>query len=82
MKEISETLSDAIFTICNKIISKAKYDKTYKCRIIEKISDEKYLIIKDNITHVVSGSSDYEVNQVVRVLLPQNSWTDAFIIYP
>ena len=82
MKEISETLSDAIFTICNKIISKAKYDKTYKCRIVEKISDGKYLIIKDNITHVVSGSHNYEVNQVVRVLLPQNSWTDAFIIYP
>lgn len=82
MKEISETLSDAIFTVCNKIISKAKYDKTYKCRIVEKISNEKYLIIKDNVTHVVSGSSTYEVDQIVRVLLPQNNWSDAFIIYP
>ena len=82
MNEISEALSDAIFTICNKIISKAKYDKTYKCRIVEKISDGKYLIMKDSVTHVVSGSSTYEVDQVVRVLLPQNNWSDAFIIYP
>ena len=82
MKEISDALSDAIFTVCNKIISKAKFDKTYKCRVVRKISDKKYLVIKDNVEHVVDGSFDYEVNQIVRVLLPQNSWTDAFIIYP
>ena len=82
MKEISEALSEAIFTVCNKIISKAKFDKTYKCRIVEKISDNKYVIIKDSVTHVVSGSSTYEVGQIVRVLLPQNSWSDAIIIYP
>jgi hypothetical protein len=82
MKEISEALSDAIFTVCNKIISKSKFDKTYKCRVVSKISDRKYLVIKDNVEHVVAGSSDYEVNQIVRVLLPQNNWTDAFIIYP
>ena len=82
MKEISDALSDAIFTVCNKIISKAKFDKTYKCRVVSKISENKYLVIKDDVKHVVFGSSDYEVDQIVRVLLPQNNWTDAFIIYP
>lgn len=82
MKEISNALSEAIFTVCNKVIGKAKFDKTYKCRIISKISDGKYIVIKDNIEHPVVGSSNYEVNQIVRVLLPQNNWADAFIIYP
>lgn len=82
MKEISNALSDAIFTVCNKIISKAKFDKTYKCRVIDKVSDNKYLVKKDNIEHMVSGRSDYEIDEIVRVLLPQNNWKDAFIIYP
>lgn len=82
MKEISNTLSDVIVSVCNKIINKAKFDKTYKCRIVNKVSDGKYLVIKDNVKHTVSGISNYENDQIVRVLLPQNSWEDAFIIYP
>ena len=82
MKEISNALSDAIFTVCNKVISKANFDKTYKCRVVSKISDNKYLVIKDNVEHFVIGSSNYEADQIVRVLLPQNNWKDAFIIYP
>lgn len=82
MKEISNTLSEVIVSVCNKIISKAKFDKTYKCRIVNKISDGKYLIIKDNVEHIVSGAFNYQNGQIVRVLLPQNSWSDAFIIYP
>ena len=82
MKEISNALSDAIFTVCNKIISKAKFDKTYKCRVISQVSDGKYLIIKDNIEHVVSSAFLYHSNDIVTVLLPQNSWSNATIIYP
>lgn len=82
MKEISNTLSEIIISVCNKIISKAKFDKTYKCRVVSKVSDGKYLVIKDNVNHTVSGISNYENDQIVRVLLPQNSWEDAFIIYP
>lgn len=82
MKEISDALSDAIVTVCNKIISKAKFDKTYKCRIVRKLSDNKYVVVKDNIEHTVYGRSNYESEQIVRVLLPQNNWTEAFIVYP
>lgn len=82
MKEISDALSDAIVTVCNKIISKAKFDKTYKCRVVRKLSDNKYVVVKDNVEHTVYGRSNYETEQIVRVLLPQNSWTDSFIVYP
>lgn len=82
MKEISNALSDAIFTVCNKIISKAKFDKTYKCRVISKVSDGRYVIIKDNVEHVVVGACEYSTNEIVQVLLPQNNWKDAFIVYP
>lgn len=82
MKEISNALSDAIFTVCNKIINKAKFDKTYKCRVISQVSDGKYLVMKDNIEHVVSSRFIYNPNDMVTVLLPQNSWTNATIIYP
>lgn len=82
MKEISTALSDAIFTVCNKIINNAKFDKTYKCRVVNKISDGKYIIQKDNVEHVVAGTSAYEVNEMVRVLLPLGNWHEAFIVYP
>ena len=82
MREISNALSDAIFTVCNKIISTAKFDKTYKCRVVSKVSDGKYIVIKDNIEHVVSSAYSYNVNDIVTVLLPQNSWKDATIVYP
>ena len=82
MREISNALSDAIFTVCNKIISTAKFDKTYKCRVASKVSDGKYIVIKDNIEHVVSSAYSYNVNDIVTVLLPQNSWKDATIVYP
>ena len=82
MNDVSDVLSDAIITVCNKIVSKAKFDKTYKCRIIRKLSDNQYVVIKDGIEHTVYGRSNYEVEQIVRVLLPQNNWIDAFIVYP
>ena len=82
MKEISTALSDAIFTVCNKIISNAKFDKTYRCRVVDKVSDGKYLIKKDDVEHVVVANSKYESGEYVRVLLPLGNWKDAFIVYP
>ncbi len=80
MKEISNTLSDAIFTVCNKVINSAKFDKTYKCRIVSQVSDNKYIVIKDNIQHTVIGRGTYTIGQVVYVLLPENSWINALIL--
>lgn len=80
MREISNALSDAIFMVCNKIISSAKFDKTYKCRIVSKVSDCKYIVVKDNIQHTVIGKNTYEVNQIVYVLLPENNWKNALIL--
>ena len=80
MREISNALSDAIFTVCNKIISNAKFDKTYKCRVISQVSNNKYIVMKDNIEHTVIGKSTYEVNQIVYVLLPENNWLNAIIL--
>lgn len=82
MREISNALSDAIFTVCNKIISSAKFDKTYKCRIVSKVSDNKYIVMKDNIEHTVSSMFTYNVNDIVTVLLPENNWKNATIVYP
>jgi hypothetical protein len=80
MREISNTLSDAIFTVSSKIISSAKFDKTYKCRVISKVSDNKYIVVKDNVQHSVTGRGTYEENQIVYVLLPENSWLNALIL--
>lgn len=80
MREISNALSDAIFTVCNKIMNNAKFDKTYKCRVISQVSDNKYVIVKDNVQHIVTGSGTYINNQLVYVLLPENSWLNAIIL--
>lgn len=80
MREISTALSDAIFTVCTKVINNAKFDKTYKCRVVSKVSDNKYIVMKDNTEHTVIGKNNYEVNQVVYVLLPENSWLNALIL--
>ena len=82
MKEISNALSDAIFTVCNKIISKAKFDKTYKCRVVSKVSDGKYVVMKDDVEHIVNSAFTYNVGDIVTVLLPQNNWKNATIVYP
>lgn len=82
MKEVSNALADAIFTVCNKIISNAKFDKTYQCRVISKIANGKYVVMKDNVEHVVVGAFEYATNEIVQVVLPQNSWKNAFIVYP
>jgi len=80
VREISNALSDAIFSVCNKIVETAKFDKTYKCRVVSKASDNKYIVIKDNIEHTVIGKNTYEPNQIVYVLLPENSWLNAIIL--
>jgi len=80
MREISNALSDTIFAVCNKIIETAKFDKTYKCRVVSRISDNKYIVIKDNVEHTVIGKNTYEPNQFVYVLLPENNWTNAIIL--
>lgn len=80
MREISKALSDVIFDVCHKIVSNAKYDKTYRCRIISKISDNKYIVVKDNVQHVVIGKNEYGIDQIVYVLLPENSWLNAIIL--
>lgn len=80
MREISNALSDAIFTVCNKVINSAKFDKTYKCRVISKVADNKYVVQKDGISHVVVSTGVYSENDIVYVLLPENSWVNAIIL--
>ena len=80
MREISTTLSDTIISVCTKIIESAKFDKTYKCRIVSKVADNKYLVSKDNVQHLVSGKGTYNANQIVHVLLPENNWKNAIIL--
>lgn len=80
MREISTTLSDTIISVCTKIIESAKFDKTYKCRIVSKVADNKYLVSKDNVQHLVYGRGTYSVNQIVHVLLPENNWKNAIIL--
>jgi len=80
MREISNALSDAIFTVCNKVISSAKFDKTYKCRVISKVADNKYVVQKDGLSHVVVSTGVYSENDIVYVLLPENSWVNAIIL--
>lgn len=82
MKEISKSLSDVIINTSQKLIHDAKFDKTYKCRVISKVSDDKYVVMKDNVEHTVSSAFSYNVNDIVTVLLPENSWKDALIVYP
>jgi hypothetical protein len=80
MREISNALTDAIFTVCQRAIGYAKFDKTYKCRIVSQVSENKYVVMKDNIEHTVAGRGTYAPNQIVYVLLPENSWFNAIIL--
>ena len=80
MREVSNALSDVIFTVCTKIINNAKFDKTYRCRIVTVLPDNKYVVMKDNVKHAVAGKNTYEVGQVVYVLLPENNWLNAIIL--
>ena len=79
MKEISSTLSDVIFTVCNKIISNAKLDKTYRCRIINKIADDKYTVRKDSLNlrkYIVMPKEKFQPGYEYKLKVPHRKFRD------
>lgn len=78
--QVVKEMTNSILKIVKKSIDTKSYsDKTFKCRITDKIKD-KYQVLYCGNTYTVSSSIPCEVGDYVRVCAPCNNWNDLFIV--
>lgn len=79
-EQIVRNMANTIIETINKSINtKAKYDKTFKCRITGKEND-KYQVLYCGNTYTVSSSIACEIGDYVHVCAPCNNWNALFIV--
>ena len=76
IKNIVESLKDAI----KAFIETANYDKTFKARVVKKISNDKYQVVYRGQKHTVTSDVELQIDQIVYVCIPQNDWSDLFVV--
>ncbi|MBT9778838.1 hypothetical protein GPL15_20370 [Clostridium sp. MCC353] len=74
--EVSSSIGDYLDNYLNK---NAKFDRTFKAKIIGKISDGRYEISYRGKTFAASCDAQLSTNQIVIVCAPQNNWSELFI---
>lgn len=82
MKTKNDTLN-AIQTMVNSAIEQAGYDKTRNAVIIARNSNNTYNIKMDGIEYdnvVFYGSGEVQVNEVVKVVIPNNQASQMYIM--
>jgi len=79
-KNALDKLIDGILLAIDKKLNNAPYDKTYKGRITEIISEKKYKVSFNGNTYTAKSNNVHNVNDIVYVLVPQNNYKDLFII--
>ena len=62
------------------LINKAKFDITFKARVIENVSGNKYQVLYKGEKYTVVSNITLTKNQIVRVCAPQNNWNELFVV--
>lgn len=79
IKNIVESLKTAIKTF----IDTAKYDKTFKAKVIGNLgNNNKYQILYKGKKYTVTSECALATDQIVRVCAPQNNWSELFVMLP
>lgn len=79
----SKDLIDSIKIIVQNFIKNAPYDKTYegKIKTINSSTNNYDVLINGNVyTLPIYISRTLTINQIVKVVVPQNQWSKAFIL--
>lgn len=80
--DIWNAFANSLRSEIDKKLEKAKFDRSFKARVIGKISDGKYEIFYRGKTFSASCSASLSTDQIVQVCAPQNNWDDLFIQIP
>ena len=76
-----DVLSQSIIQICNRIVEKAKYNKTYKCRVVSVESNNMCKIqLAGKIYNAHVCCSSVSVNDWVWATICQNNYKDIIVI--
>lgn len=78
--ELWNDFSSSLFAHVKNLIKKAPYDKTFKAKVLGKISDDKYLILYKNIKYTASSNGAVNTGDIVHVCAPGNNWSELFIL--
>ena len=78
--EIIKNIASSLKENFKILLDRAKFDKTFKAKIIDKISENKYQILYRGQKHTVTSDSTLSVNQIVKVCAPQNNWSELFVV--
>lgn len=78
-----DNLKKGLFELIKSLIKDAPFDKTYKGRIKNNISDNKYKVIingNEFTAKTIDVNKTYDDNNFVYILAPQNNLKDLLIL--
>ena len=79
-QEVIKSITTTIFSQIQSLIKEAHFDKTFRARILKKISDGKYQIEYKGGKYTAKSSQSYNENDIVYVCAPMNKWEELFIL--
>ena len=62
------------------LLKNANFDKTFKAKIVENISGNKYKILYKGKYYTAISENELPVDKIVKVCAPQNNWSELFIV--
>lgn len=80
--EIVNALLDGIHYLIEKAINNAPYDKVKNAKITSSHANGAYDVLVDDKTYTLKtlGNSQLNIGDIVKVLIPQNNYSDMFIL--
>ncbi|MEY8338480.1 hypothetical protein AALB16_10735 [Lachnospiraceae bacterium 62-35] len=78
--ELWNEISNSLFTHVKNLINKAPYDKTFKAKVLKKLSDKKYQILYKNAKYTAKYHGLVNTGETVHVCAPKNNWNELFIL--
>lgn len=81
-ESLSKKLSDSIVDCINTICKSLPFTKIYRAKIVSNISAGIYKVLLNGKEYdlPVYGSGTFSDNEVVRIVVPLNDFSDAFIL--
>lgn len=78
-REALDNILKAINNIVEPTVRKLKYDKTFRGKVMSVLENGRYEIQVNGASYTLPYSETLEVNDVVRVRVPLNNFSDAYI---
>ena len=81
-KEINEGLKNIIQAISNMIepkLATLKYDKTYRAKVIKKITNNKYKVAINGKEYDLPYLGELQNGEIIKVKAPLNNFSDIYI---